>query len=87
MIDAELYVNQIEGINAAPNNTTLTFGSGFRNADGGVFFLVPSLKFTEGPTTFPANGPVMLSAKSAGFRDAVGNYTLGISMFSDLPAS
>lgn len=86
-VDAELYVNQIEGINAAPNNTTLTFGSGFRNGDGGVFFLVPSLKFTEGATSFPANGPVMLSAKSSGFRDAIGNYTLGISMFADLPAS
>lgn len=87
MVDAELYVNQTEGIAAAPDNTTLTFGAGFNNGDGGVFFLVPSLKFTEAATTFPANGPVMLSAKSAGFRDAIGNYTLGISMFADLPTT
>lgn len=86
-IDAELFVNQVEGINAAPNNTTITFGSGLRNGDGGVFFLAPSLKFMDGPLTFPANGPVMLSAKTGGFRDAVGNYTLGISMFGYLPAS
>lgn len=86
-VDAELFVNQVEGINAAPNNTTLTFGSGFNNGDGGVFFLIPSLKFTETPITFPANGPVMLSVKSGGFRDAIGNYTLGISMFADLPAT
>ncbi len=86
-IDAELYVNQVDGINAAPANTTLAFGSGFRNGDGGVFFDAPSLKFQDSPLTFPANGPVMLSAKAAGFRDAVGNFTLGISMFSDLPAT
>lgn len=87
LIDAELFVNQTEGISAAPNNTTISFGSGFRNADGGVFLLVPSLKFTEGALTFPANGPVMLSAKTGGFRDVAGNYTLGISMFGFLPAS
>lgn len=86
-IDAEVYVNQVEGINAAPNNTTIAFGSGFRNTDGGVFFDVPSMKFDASPLTFPANGPVMLSAKTAGFRDAVGNFTMGISMFADLPAS
>lgn len=87
MIDAELFVNQVDGINAAPANTTIAFGSGFRNGDGGVFFAVPSLKFTETPITFPANGPVKLSVKSAGFRDAVGNYTLGLSMFGYLPAT
>lgn len=87
MIDAELFVNQTDGIAIAPNNTTVAFGSGFNNGDGGVFFAAPSLKFTDSPLTFPANGPVMLSAKSAGFRDAVGNYTLGVSMFSFLPAS
>lgn len=86
-VEAEVYVNQVEGINAAPNNTTLTFGSGFNNGDGGVFWLVPSLKSNEGATTFPANGPVMLSLKNSGFRDALGNYTLGVSQFAFLPAS
>jgi hypothetical protein len=86
-IDAELYVNQVDGINAGPANTTIAFGSGFRNGDGGVFFDVPSLKFSGSPLTFPANGPVMLSAKTAGFRDAIGGYTMGVSMFADLPAS
>jgi len=84
-IDAECIVNQVDAISAAPNNTTITFGAGFRNGDGGVFFDVPSVKFTEAPLTFPANNAVMLSAKSGGFRDAVGNYTLGMSMFPYLP--
>jgi len=87
MIKAELYVNQTEGIAAAPNNTTIAFGAGLNNGDGGIFFDVPSTKWTNAPLTFPANGPVMLSADTAGFRDAVGNYTMGISMFADLPAS
>jgi hypothetical protein len=86
-IEAEVYVNQVEGINAAANNTTIAFGSGFRNGDGGVFFDVPSTKWTDAPLTFPANGPVMLSAKTGGFRDAIGNYTLGVSMFAHLPPS
>lgn len=86
-LDFELYVDQVEAINAAQDNTTLTWGAGLRNGDGGVFFEVPSLKITKAPTTFPANGPVMLSATNAGFRDAVGNYTLGVSMFSDLPVT
>lgn len=86
-IAAEVYVNSVDPINAGPANTTVAFGAGFRNTDGGVFFDVPSTKFTDSPMTFPANGPIMLSAKTAGFRDAVGNYTLGVSMFAYLPAA
>lgn len=86
-LDAEVYVNQVELINAAPANTTLTWGSGMNNGDGGVFFEIPSLKITDIPVTFPANAAIMLSAKSAGFRDDVGNYTMGVSTFAFLPAS
>lgn len=85
-IDAELYINSVDPINVGPANTTVAFGAGLRNTDGGVFFDVPSMKFTDSPMTFPANGPIMLSAKTAGFRDAIGNYTMGISMFAYLPA-
>jgi len=86
-VDAECYVNGDAGIRAAPNNTTLTFGSGFRNGDGGIFFEVPALKFSDAALTFPGNGPIMLSPKAGGFRDPVTNYTLGVSMFAYLPAS
>jgi hypothetical protein len=86
-VDAELYINSVDPINVGPANTTVAFGAGFRNADGGVFFDVPSMKFTDSPMTFPANGPIMLSAKTAGFRDAIGNYTMGMSMFGYLPAA
>jgi len=86
-IDAEVYVNQDDAIKACRDNTTVSFGAGFNNGDGGMFFEVPSLKFTDATPKFPGNGAVMLSPKAGGFRDAVGNYTMGLSMFAFLPAS
>jgi tail tube protein len=72
---------------ACSQNTTLTFGAGINNGDGGMFFDVPSVKCTNAPPKFPANGPVTLDLTAAGFRDATGNYTLGVSLFPFLPAS
>ncbi len=84
-MDIEAFLTQDEGWKACSANTSLAFGAGFRNADGGTFFDVPSLVFTDAPPKFPGNGPVSLSVKSAGFRDATGNYTLGMSTFAFLP--
>ena len=84
-IDIECWLTQDEGWAATAANTSLAFGAGFRNADGGAFFDVPSLTFNDAPVKFPGNGAASLSVKAAGFRDATGNYTLGMSLFPYLP--
>lgn len=72
---------------ACSQNTTLTFGAGFNNSDGGIFFDIPSVKCTNAPPKFPANGPVTLDLTAAGFRDSVGNYTMAVSLFPYLPTA
>jgi hypothetical protein len=81
----EIVVTQDDAIKACSANTTLSFGAGLRNTNGGVFFDVPSLKFTGAVPKFPANGVVTISPKGGPFIDAVGRYTLGVSVFSYLP--
>jgi hypothetical protein len=83
----EIVVTQDDAIKACSANTTLSFGAGLRNTNGGVFFDVPSLKLTGAVPKFPANGVVTLSPKGGPFIDAVGRYTFGMSVFSYLPAA
>jgi hypothetical protein len=84
-LDANVFLTQDDALKACRANTTLMYGCGLRNGDFGMFFDVPSLKCTDAPPSFPANGPVTLALKLAAFRDAVGNYTLGVSLFPFLP--
>lgn len=86
-LDANVFLTQDDALKACRANTTLMYGCGLRNGDGGIFFDVPSLKCTDSPPSLPANGPVTLALKLAAFRDAVGNYTLGMSLFPFLPAA
>jgi hypothetical protein len=72
---------------ACSQNLTVSFGSGFRNNDGGIFFEIPSMKCTDAPPKFPANGPVTVDLKLGAFRDPTGNYTLGMTLFPYLPAA
>ena len=86
-LDATVELTQDDAIKACQDNTTLMYGAGLRNGDGGWFFDIPSCKCTDAPPTFPANGPVTLALKLAAFRDPTNNYTLGMSLFPFLPAS
>ena len=83
--DIMAYLTQPDAILACSANTTLQLGVGLRNTDGGIFFDVPSVKCTDAPPKFPGNGPVSLDLKSAGFRDATLNITLGVTLFPFLP--
>jgi hypothetical protein len=85
--DIMAYLTQPDAILACSANTTLQLGVGLRNTDGGIFFDVPSVKCTDAPPKFPGNGPVSLDLKSAGFRDATLNITLGVTLFPFLPTS
>lgn len=87
MLDATVELTQDDAIKACQDNTTLMYGTGIRNGDGGWFFDVPSCKCTDAPPSFPANGPVTLALKLEAFRDPTLNYSLGLSMFPFLPAS
>jgi hypothetical protein len=84
-INMEAFLTQDEGWIACAQNTSLAFGAGFRNADGGIFLDVPSLTWNNAPPKFPGNGAVSLSVKAQAFRDSVGNYSLGVSLFAFLP--
>jgi hypothetical protein len=84
-LDANVFLVSDDALKACRANTTLAYGVGLRNGDFGMFFDVPSLKCIESPPSFPANGPVTLALKLAAFRDAVGNYTMGVSLFPFLP--
>jgi len=86
-LDMDLVVTQDDAIKACTANTTLCFGTLLRNANGGVFVNLPALKFTGAVPKFPANGSVTISPKGGAFIEAVGRYTLGLSVFAYLPAS
>jgi hypothetical protein len=85
--DLTVALTQDDAIKACQDNTTLTYDIGLRNDDMGMLFDMPSCKCTDAPPSFPANGPVSLALKLAGFRDATGNYTVGISLFPFLPTA
>ncbi|HET9893235.1 MAG TPA: phage tail tube protein [Mycobacterium sp.] len=70
---------------ACANNTSLTFGAGINNPDGGLFFDVPSVVCTNAPPKFPQNSWITLDLTLAGFRDATGNTTLRVTQFPYLP--
>jgi len=84
-VDMTSFLTQDNAMKACTGNLTLMFGAGFRNGDGGIFFDIPSLKCTDAPPKFPANGPVSLALKLVAFRDATSNVTIGISTFPFLP--
>lgn len=86
-IDLMAYLTQDEGWKACSQNTTLAMDAAYSNSDGAFLLDVPSLTYTDAPPKFPGNGPASLSVKAAGFRDAVGNYTLGMTMFPYLPTA
>lgn len=86
-LDVTAELTQDDALKACQNNTTLMYGTGLRNGDGGWFLDIPSCKCTDSPPSFPANGPVTLALKLQAFRDATNNWTLGMSMFPFLPAS
>jgi hypothetical protein len=79
------FLTQDDALKACRANTTLTYGVGLRNEDGGWFFDVPDVKCTDSTPKFPANGPVTLDLKLAAFRDPTSNFTLGMTLFPYLP--
>lgn len=85
MIDATVELVSDAALIACRANTTMMYGVGLRNGDGGIFVDVPALKCTDAPPKFPANGPVTLDLKFAAFRDALLNYTTGLTLFPWLP--
>lgn len=85
-LSANAFLTSDDAIKACSNDTALTFGAGYRNGDGGIFFDVPSCVCTETPPSFPQNGPITLALKMGAFRDATTNYTLGVSLWPYLPA-
>jgi hypothetical protein len=84
-IDMTAFLTQDDALKACRANTTLTYGVGLRNEDGGWFFDVPDVKCTDSTPKFPANGPVTLDLKLAAFRDPTSNFTLGMTLFPYLP--
>lgn len=84
-IDMTVFLTQDDALKACRANTTLTYGVGLRNEDGGWFFDVPDVKCTNSTPKFPANGPVTLDLKLAAFRDPTSNFTLGMTLFPYLP--
>lgn len=86
-LDATVFCTQDAAMIACSQNTTLSFGAGLRNNDGGIFFNLPSVKCTDAPPKFPGNGPVTLDLKMAAFRDATANLTLSATLFPFLPAA
>lgn len=86
-LDVQAYMTSDTALAACFNNTTLTFGAGLRNTDGGIFFDLPDVKCTDSPPSFPANGAITLALKLAAFRDLAANYTMGMNLFAYIPAS
>lgn len=86
-LDVTAFLTQDDALKACRANTTLTYGVGLRNGDGGWFFDLPSVKCTDSPPKMPGNGPVTLDLKLSAFRDATGNFTLGVTMYPFLPSS
>lgn len=86
-IDMTAYLTSDAALAACANNTTLQFGAGFRNTDGGIFINVPDCKCTDSPPTFSANSAVTLALKLGAFRDLTSNYTLSMGLFAFIPAS
>ncbi|HEU4727687.1 MAG TPA: phage tail tube protein [Kofleriaceae bacterium] len=86
-LTASVFLTQDDALKACSNNTALSFGAGFSNDDGGIFFDLPSVNCDNSPPKFPANGPVSLNLQLSAFRDATGNYTIGVSLFPYLPSA
>jgi hypothetical protein len=86
-IDMTVFCTSDAAMVACSQNTTLMFGAGFNCTDGGIFFNVPSIKCTDAPPKFPANGPVTLDLKLGAFRDPTANISLSVSLFPFLPAA
>ncbi len=85
--DVNAFLTQDNALKACTANTTVVFGYGLRNNDGGFFWDMPACKITKAPPSFPQNGPVSLALTVEAFQDPVSNITAAVSIFPFLPVA
>lgn len=86
-VEMEALFTQSETITAIRDNRNVTWDMGFKNADGGLFFDIPTAQIEGGDLSLPVNETVKIGEKIVAVQDAVLGYSMSCSTFPYIPAS
>lgn len=84
-MEAQLVFTNSAVAEAVRSNTTLQQEFSIRNADGGVFFDIPSLTFGSGDKEFPVGESILINVTGEAFEDPDFGTSLAVTMFPVLP--